>query len=161
MKPTHVWLACKNCDKERWVRKDKLKKPNYTGLCPACSMSLVRRTYHYGEANWNWKLGRVKLSGGYIGIKLYPNDLYYQMATQDGYVAEHRLVMAKQLGRCLDTWELVHHKNGIRNDNHFENLEILPNRQTHMAFTLLQEENKRLKLKLEHYKALGGTDGTD
>jgi len=62
---------------------------------------------------------------GYVLVYIDPSDpLHVMTRTGKNYAFEHRIVMAKHLGRPLMPYELVHHKNGVRNDNRLENLEI-------------------------------------
>ena len=41
------------------------------------------------------------------------------------YIAEHRLIMERHLGRVLLDSEKVHHRNANKTDNRIENLEIV------------------------------------
>lgn len=62
---------------------------------------------------------------GYVLAPLQRDDFFYPMADKRGLVLEHRLVMAKRIGRCLHPWESVHHRNSKKADNREENLLIV------------------------------------
>lgn len=78
-----------------------------------------------------WKGGRVIDKGGYILVKS-PN---HPMATQKGYVREHRLVMEKILGRFLTETEVVHHKDDDTGNNDPENLLLFDTNSIHISTT--------------------------
>jgi hypothetical protein len=53
------------------------------------------------------------------------------MARGDGYVMEHRLVVARLAGRCLTRTEVVHHLDHNPLNNDPANLELWPDNRTH------------------------------
>lgn len=103
--------------------------PKYSGLCitcknlfysancaaAACSCSCVR-----GSLRPSWKGGRSKNVHGYVRLLSHGHP----RADRWGYVFEHILVMENHLGRFLSTKETIHHRNGIRDDNRLDNLEL-------------------------------------
>ncbi len=67
---------------------------------------------------------RVKHGAGYILVHIADDDPCAEMRTENGLVLEHRLVLARELGRPLAATETVHHINGRRDDNRPENLQL-------------------------------------
>uniref|UniRef100_A0A6M3K5Q9 Putative HNH endonuclease n=1 Tax=viral metagenome TaxID=1070528 RepID=A0A6M3K5Q9_9ZZZZ len=122
----HIWNACDKCGKERWVIL--LQGQPKTTCCSDCSRKVT--VHSEGNQHHWWKGGRRVNKKGYVEVWISKNDFFYPMALRDGCILEHRLVMATHLGRCLQSWELVHHKGvrytGIENksDNQIDNLEL-------------------------------------
>jgi hypothetical protein len=77
-----------------------------------------------GDKHGSWKGGISKNGEGYLIERVYSDDPYFAMATRSGYVPQHRLVMAKSLGRILHSYESVHHKDGDRTNNSLDNLQL-------------------------------------
>lgn len=105
---------------------------NWTGFVKAMGLEPNKSTFsklarensikaRKGKRGGMWKGGRRKDAHGYIQLWMpeHPN------ATMKGYVHEHRAVMSRHLRRPLNSWEFVHHRNGIKDDNRLENLELM------------------------------------
>ena len=139
----YIWSPCIDCGKARWVQAVEGKNP-VSIRCLRCSTVFNRSD----DKAHHWKGGRIIITGGYIRVKLRPDDFFYPMANNDGYVLEHRLVVAKSLGRNLHLWEIVHHKNHIHNDNRIENLQLITD-DRHKQITLLENKINKLEKKIE------------
>jgi len=150
-----VWVKCPTCVFTRWVEYFSFLRTN--GQCRTCFGLTQRnrpRVSVRGDKNASWKGGRLLLKSGYIRVSVYPEDPYYLMSKKNkgccnGTILEHRLIMARHLKRCLEPWEVVHHKNSNRSDNRIENLELLGSRQEHAPSILIQQEVNKLRLRVE------------
>lgn len=107
----------------------------------------------HGEDAANWKGGR-RIINGYVFV--YAPD---HPSAHGGVVQEHRLVMEKVIGRYLESYEVVHHRDGNRLNNDPSNLE-LKTRGRHISEHFkashevleLRIENAELKAEIERLK---------
>jgi hypothetical protein len=109
-----------SCGKEVFAKGRSLR--NGTTKSCGCLMEETRKANfkpRYGLLHHNWNGGKMQL-GGYTAVSCENHPHAYR----DGYILEHRLVMENHLGRYLQEYETVHHKNGVKTDNRIENLEL-------------------------------------
>ncbi len=128
----YIWQACNTCGKQRWVKLLSDGTPK-SKRCATCTL-LANHSVLRGCQSHLWKGGRTVVARGYIWVHLTPESPFYPMVKKDGYVCEHRLVMAKSLNRCLPPKEVVHHINGDTGDNRIENLKLFQREQDHRQY---------------------------
>ncbi len=102
----------------------KVRAGTFTGLCLPCSPNA--RKHEWVILGPGRKLDPVK---GYVRVTLAavnPADawLYDTMRGKRTFVLEHRMVMARVLGRPLTRNELVDHRDGIKTRNDPGNLRL-------------------------------------
>lgn len=122
--------------------------------CPSCGKSMVRGAKlcrpcnnkaqpwrKVGNENSNWK-GGITRAGGYVYIR----TKRISRGAGQSYTPEHRLVWEKINGSLPKGW-VIHHLNGIKDDNRPENLHARP-RKEHSPLSIVEPYQKRI-LELE------------
>lgn len=152
-------VACSVCGTETWRPNAWLRRVSQPTCSRACNgklraLDLVKHS-HKGRSGWTetsrksyldkmsgpknpaWRGGvtKTRAKGNYRGavcVRCPPE--FAAMARKNGYVAEHRLVVAQALGRCLTRAECVHHMNHDPWDNRPENLALFRNNREHKLY---------------------------
>lgn len=158
--PIHEYLmACEQCQKERWVYRRYILEGR-SKICSSCGMKNALKSCNSPEGklrrckgkNHHFYVRGFLLVDGYRMVRLTLGDPFRPMADKNGRIREHRLVMAKHLGRLLEPWEVVHHKNQNRADNRIENLELLTV-GVHVLVTRMERQINELRAENERLKS--------
>lgn len=141
-------FCSRKCSASRKSFKEKVKQ---TGLSNKGKVfdkeqfkqrNLIRGENHHwyknGETFRNKKGYYKKFKIKYV---LCPEE-YKSMSRKDGYVMEHRLVMAISLNRCLTRTEVVHHIDHNPENNELSNLMLFKNNKEHKEY---EHKHKRIR----------------
>ena len=129
--------GCKNKAAARYWRW------KHSHPCPDCSQTIAHNSHrcikcahtktgreHRGANNARWKGGKTYDCDGYVRV-IHKGHA----RTRNGYVYQHILVWEEANG-ILPHGYIIHHLNGIKNDNRLCNLAAMPKSQHHYAIHL-------------------------
>lgn len=113
-------VKTKTCEVRRFLERNGIVKTYDSGSA------------NTGERHYAWK-GRLVDKDGYVLIhrKGHPNARKHTH-----YVFEHRLVIEEALGRILLPTEVIHHKDGNKQNNDPSNLQLFQNNGEHLEVDL-------------------------
>jgi len=158
-----ISVECPVCQQKRTVVCRSVSKP-YNKLCGGCATAKSHKDnprIGRAESHYNWKGGINLNRQGYIIEYVKKDNPFFPMATSGhsagGYILQHRLVMAKHLGRYLESYEIVHHINGVKTDNGLENLNLV-NKIQHNVTYQNGYRNGYTRAMIDNNKGWGGED---
>ncbi len=84
---------------------------------------------------------RASSQDGYVLIKV---GVDHHLADVRGYAYEHRLVMDEKIGRRLKPREIVHHIDGNKTNNSFNNLDVVASVAHHRYEHRVHDRGRRI-----------------
>lgn len=115
------------------IKCNSYRKIHTRGMCKSCYNSFLK------TANDNDV--RKKKRNGLGSLR---KDGYIVLMVKGKRILQHTHIMQINLNRTLFKGEFVHHKNGVRNDNRIENLEL---------WTINQPNGQRVQDKIDWAKS--------
>jgi hypothetical protein len=157
-----LFMDCAVCGKTTRKWRSNIEKAKWPITCGRKCRGLLMR----GPNNPGWKGGYTDTRSGYRLMNtdvLPPEDKALLANPNARQIPEHRLVIARLLGRPLLTSEHVHHINGVKTDNRPENLTLMDwathtreHRKVLRRLAALETENKILRAALAQRQADAG-----
>jgi HNH endonuclease len=144
------------CGRVEDVQEYAFRRPGRPRF-PLCRWCSAQTTQTLGEEHPSWVEGLKTSKDGYRFVhkrKLSKDeqDLFAPMFHSNNYASEHRLVVARSLGRPLNRNEHIHHKNGDKLDNRLENLQLVtPSEHASIELAWAHKEINRLKRILDKH----------
>ncbi len=141
---------CIDCEKQIGWRNDAQMPKR----CTKCNLKFIRTLYNtgtqLGAKNWRWKGGRVQSPTGYVNIYAPNHPRAVGKRSGHRYVGEHIIIWEKHTGKFLPDGWLVHHLNGIKNDNRVSNLVALPNQKHYLVLAAKAKRIQELEALLQN-----------
>ena len=139
----YKWFHNYNIPTREWgsksdIAKEKISKSK-TGISTGNGRKLTEEQKEKLSRIKTIGVGRKeKNQGGYIRI-YFPS---HPKADKRGWILEHDLIMECNIGRWLNSNEIVHHINGIKDDNRLKNLKLMT-RSEHMKLHRKERLNRK------------------
>ena len=140
----------KKCCSKKCTTTYQNRKAKQKNNCIDCGAHIEKRSnrckkchyeFYIGKNNYNWNNGEKKNNGYiYVNFPEHPN------ANSNGYIAKHRLILEKQLGRYLNKNEIAHHIDKNKLNNNPTNIELYTHKK-HSSF-----HNKMMIANCNHIK---------
>lgn len=116
-------IRCDWCHATFQRYPSKIQKTNF---CSRSCLGKYRTKYWVGPEAAHWQGGQVSDRD-----RVKWHLPWHPLANAQGYVYRYRIVAELKLGRPLKSGEVVHHLDGNQQNDHPDNLEILPNQAEH------------------------------